>query len=118
MNFIKTLLGKEKKKPTWEIKSPTEPPASRKKPIFDESLPSQVRKGNNPFLDDNMLDTIELEAEAAREANPYNTLSWEQELDNDTRKLKTTQIDKETDKPTDSQYNPYNTSSIRRGWKK
>lgn len=118
MKFFKTLLGKEEETPTWDIKPPAERPASRKKTVFDEPLPSQKTKEKDPFLDDEMLDTMKLEAEAVPEDNPYDTLTWEQGLDNDTRKMKTIQIGEKTDKPVDSQYNPYDTGSMKRGWKK
>ena len=118
MKFIKSLLGKGDETPTWDIKAPSERPASRKETVFDEVLPSGKPKEKDPFLDDEMLDTMKLEADAIPEDNPYETLTWEQELDNDTRKMKTIQIGEKTDKPTDSQYNPYDTGSMKRGWKK
>ena len=118
MKFFKNLLGKQDETPTWDIKPPTERPVSRKETTFDEPLPSTKPKEKDPFLDDEMLDTMQLEADAVPEDNPYQTHSWEQDLDNDTRKLKTIQVGEKSEKPVDSQYNPYDTGSMRRGWKK
>jgi hypothetical protein len=124
MKFIKKLLGKEEEEtpkptPTWDIKPLSDRTSSRKKTIFDEPLPSQqAPKEKNPFLDDKMLDTMTLETGAVPEDNPYETHSWEQDLDNDTRKLRTIQIGEKSEKPADSQYNPYDTGSMKRGWKK
>jgi hypothetical protein len=120
MKFIKTLLGKQDETPTpkWDIKTPSEHPTPRKETVFEEQLPSKQPKEKNPFLDDEALDAFALEADAVPEDNPYQTLTWEQDLDNDTRKMKTIQIGEKSEKPTDSQYNPYDTGSMRRGWKK
>lgn len=125
MKFIKKLLGKKEEAPTptptptWDIKPPSDRTSSRKKTTFDEPLPSQqAPKEKNPFLDDEMLDTMTLETGAVPEDNPYETHSWEQDLDNDTRKLRTIQIGEKSEKPADSQYNPYDTGSMKRGWKK
>jgi hypothetical protein len=118
MKFIKNLLGKQDDTPTWDIKPQAERPASRKETVFDEPLPSTKPKEKDLFLDDEKLDTMQLEADAEPEDNPYQTMSWEEDLENDTRKMKTIQIGDKSDKPVDNKYNPYDTGSMRRGWKK
>ncbi len=118
MKLIKRLLGQPEETPQWDIKPPTERPAARKQSSFEESPKPASEKEKNPFLDDEMLDTIQLEAEAIPDDNPYQTHTWEQDLENDTRKLKTIQIGKATEKKPQSEFNPYDTSSMRRGWKK
>lgn len=118
MKFFKNLLGKPEETPTWDIKPSSERPAPRKETVFNEPLPSTQPKEKDPFLDDERLDSMHLEADAVPEDNPYKTPTWLDDMDNDTRKLKTIQIGEKSEQPADSKYNPYDTGSIRRGWKK
>ena len=119
MKFLKKLMGQEEKAtPQWDIKPPSERPAPRKAMVFDEPLPSeQPPKEKDPFLDDEFLDTMTLEPDAIPEDNPYATTTWETQMENDTRKLKTVQIGEKTEKPAGSEFNPYDTGKMRRGWK-
>ena len=79
---------------------------------------TQNSKGEpNPFLDDKMLDTIQLEAETLHEDNSYQTHSWEMDPENDTRKLRTIPFDQIEEKRTDADSNPYDTGEHRRSWK-
>ncbi len=120
MKFIKNLLGKQEETPKWDIKPSSKRPAPRKETAFDEPLPSLKPKEKNPFLDDEQLDSIQLEADAVPEDNPYQSQShsWQDELDNDTRKLKTIQIQEKSEKPVGRQNNPYDVGSVESGWKK
>ncbi len=118
MKFIKNLLGKQEETPKWDIKPSSQRPAPRKETAFDESLPPLQPKEKDPFLDDERLASIQLEADAVPEDNPYQSHSWQDELDSDTRKLKTIQIQEKSEKPVGSQNNPYDVGSVESGWKK
>jgi hypothetical protein len=125
MKFMKKLMGKsEQEKPKWDIKPPSERPLPKKQaaavrePVPD--LPDDNEKEKNPFLDDEMLDTMELEVDLVAEDcdNPYDTISWTQSFENDSQKLRNVQIGRATEKKSGGQFNPYDTGSSRRGWKK
>jgi len=119
MKFVNKLLGRSDEPPKWDIKPPAERPAARKKvEAFEEPLPSQQPQVKDPFLDDELLDNIQLEDDISPEDNPYQTHTWEQDLENDTRKLKTIQIGEATEQQAESKFNPYDTGAMRRGWKK
>ena len=121
MKFIKKLLGKEDATPpVWDIKPPSERPVVRRRTqVFEQPVaPQSQNKEKDPFLDDDFLDTMTLEADLIPEDNPYQTHTWETGLDNESRKLKTSQIGEKTDKPAGAEFNPYDTGKMRRGWKK
>ena len=121
MKFLKKLMGQEDKTPPqWDIKPPSERAAPRKQAAFDEPLPSeQPPEEEDPFLNEDFLDTMSLEADVVPEDNPYSTLTWDKNRENDdTRKMKTIQIGEKTEKPEGAEFNPYDTGSMRRGWKK
>jgi hypothetical protein len=131
MKFVKKLLGKPKPVPTWDIKPTSERPAPRKRTAEEADEPEVLQvspevdpfddipgEEKNPWLDDEMLDTIQLEADDLKDSECYQTNTWEQVFDTDTRKLKTIPIGKQADKDSTGQFNPYDTGSMRRGWKK
>jgi hypothetical protein len=120
MKFIKKLMGQvDNETPEWDIKPPSERPIARKTTNFDEPLPTKkTPKDDHPFLGDDFTDTMTLEPESIPEDNPYQTYTWEQDPENDTRKLRTIQIGDKTEKPADAKFNPYDTGKMRRGWKK
>lgn len=119
MKFIKKLVGKEDEKtPTWDIKPPSQRPAPRKRVEADAPPVAKQKKEKNPFLDDNALDAMTLEPDAIPEDNPYKTPNWEEDLENDTRKLKAIAIDDIPEDPVDDKFNPYATGTLKRGWKK
>ena len=118
MKLIKALLGKKDETPKWDIKPPSERPAPRKSKVIEEPAPVAEKKERNPFLDDEALDTLALEVDDINDDNPYATHSWQIDPENDTRKLKTIQIGQATEKNPERQFNPYDTGSMRRGWKK
>lgn len=121
MKFFKSLLGKEPEKaPTWDIRPASERPAPKPRAAKAEPLPDQLpaKKESNPFFDDEALNALQLESDAIPDDNPYSTYTWEQDLENDTRKLKTIQIGEKTEKKPGSEFNPYDTGQMRRGWKK
>ena len=124
MSILKSLFGKqdEPTTPTWDIKPRAERPApSPRKQSCSEPPPvPEAKKEPNPFLDDPMLDTMTLEVDDLdlSEDNPYQTNTWEFDPDNDTRRLRTFQIGEDTEKKPGSNYNPYDTGKMRRGWKK
>ena len=123
MGIFKSLFGgKSESEPTWDIKPASErPPAWEEdksaKTKIDTSIPKAPAKEPNPFLDDEMLDTMQLEAETLHEDNPYQTHSWEMDREEDTRKLRTIQTGKLETKDPDDTFNPYDTGEFRRGWK-
>ncbi len=119
MKFLKTLLGQEEKTPTWDIKPPEERPAPRKRLVDEEPPPPAAKKQeSDSIFADHELSSFEIEADAIPDDNPYQTYSWEKDPENDTRKLKTIQISEKSDAPTEDQFNPYDTGTLRRGWKK
>jgi hypothetical protein len=121
MKFLKSLLGKESEKvPTWNIRPASERPAPKPRKVSADALPepAPAKKESNPFFDDEALNALQLEADAIPDDNPYSTYTWEQDLENDTRKLKTIQIGEKTEKKPGSEFNPYDTGQMRRGWKK
>lgn len=124
MSILKSLFGKqdEPTTPTWEIKPrPDRPAPSTRKQSLPEPPPApEAKKEPNPFLDDPMLDTMSLEVDDLdlSEDNPYRSNSWELDPDNDTRRLRTIQIGAATEKKSGSNFNPYDTGKMRRGWKK
>ena len=118
MKFFKKLAGTEEKKPQWDIKPTGEKPAPRKNTAAEEPPPSEVKREKNPFLDDAHLDTMSLQADDLAMEDPYQTNSWEQAFENDTRKMKSIQIDKGGKGADGNDYNPYDTGSLKRGWKK
>ncbi len=124
MSILKSLFGKkdEPTTPTWDIK-PRAERAVKPKPRSNVTEPPPVpeaKKERNPFLDDPMLDTMSLQVDDLDfpEDNPYGTNTWELDPDNETRKLRTIQIGSGTEKKQDSDFNPYDTGKMRRGWKK
>jgi hypothetical protein len=121
MGVFKSIFGKKRKsEPTWNIKPAAERPAawSEPKPLPDQPpLPAATKKERHPFLDDEMLDTMQLEADTLHEDNPYQTHTWEMDPEEDTRKLRTVQIGKADKKDSKSSGNPYDTGSHRRGWR-
>ncbi len=124
MKFLKSLIDKKEDPatPSWNIKPQGQRPAPKPKASQAEfEIPpeaSKPKKEKNPFLDDAALDTMALEAEAIPDDNPYATFTWEQDPENDTRKLRTIQIGEKTEKKAGSEFNPYDTGKMRRGWKK
>ena len=124
MGIFKSLFGgKSESEPTWDIKPASERPAAwtedkSAKRDTDAPAPKAPAEEPNPFLDDKMLDTMQLEAETLHEDNPYETHSWEMDPQNDTRKLRTIQSGKVEKKDEDAVFNPYDTGEHRRGWKK
>jgi hypothetical protein len=143
MKFVRKLLGKPEPKPTWDIKPAEDRPAPRERepevveqvldvsPEVDpwetsaneftttelgrmDELPQEEK---HPWLDDETLDTIQLEASDLPE-DIYNSGGWDQTFENDTRRLKTIQIGSNTDHDATGAFNPYDTGSMRKGWKK
>jgi hypothetical protein len=119
MNFFKKLLGQQEARPDWDIKTPAQQPA-RRKTTADEGPPPVVRqqKEKNPFLDDDALNSMQLEADTVPEDNPYKHANQDDDPENDTRRMKTIQINDSSAVPKGGTYNPYDTGSMRRGWKK
>ena len=137
MKFIKKLMGKdERRAPQWDIKPAAERPEPRKPSAADDSgelrvaaarsagqavprpQPQAPRKEKNPFLDDEMLDTMSLVADDLVEENPYATQSLEQLFESETKRLRTLQIDEKELAKSGGNFNPYDTGSMRRGWKR
>ena len=119
MKFLNKLLGKDEERPTWEITPSADRPARKQATALDEPPPAvTAQDGKNPFLDDDSLGNMQLEADASPEDNPYQTHSWQDDPENDTRKMKAIQIDKKSTGPSGDSYNPYDTGSMTRGWKK
>jgi hypothetical protein len=119
MKLLNKLLGKDTGTPTWDIKPESErpPPKAREQKAAPPPPPAAQNEEPDPFLDDLAVESMELEAEIIPEDNPYDTLSWEDSMENDTRKLKTIQMgDKPIEKP-GSEFNPYDTGKMKRGWK-
>jgi hypothetical protein len=117
MKFLNKLLGKDDDTPKWAIKAPTERPAARKRnaTVAAEVETAPQPKAKDPFLDDPTMNTMSLEADFVPEDNPYVSKSLEDEMEDDTRKLRTIQTSDKFEKPI--AYNPYDTGSMRRGWK-
>jgi len=121
MKFLKTLLGKDTDEiPSWDIRPPSErPPPRGRKPVEETPVSAPAKKKKlNPLFDDDAMNSLQLEAEAIPDDNPYQTSTWEQDLENDTRKLKTIAIGEKTERKPDSQFNPYDTGKMKRSWKK
>jgi hypothetical protein len=133
MKLFKKLMGKhEPETPTWDIKPAGERPTPRTAPKTDNAdavavataptVPrpqaKQPAKEKNPFLDDEMLDTMSLVADDLIEEDPFATQSLEQIFDGDSRRLRNTPISKAAPKKAQEQNNPYDTGSMHRGWKK
>jgi hypothetical protein len=118
MKFIKRLVGKKEETPTWNIKPPSRRPVPRANTASDEPPVIPQKKAKDPFLDDDALDTMKLEPDATPEDNPYKTPNWEEDLENDTRRLKTIQIGDKSDEPAEDKFNPYASGSFKRSWKK
>jgi hypothetical protein len=121
MKFLRALFGKEPEEtPTWKIRPPSErpPPKPRRPAPVAEDPTARKKSEPNPFLDDTALDTMTLESPVIPEDNPYATHTWEQDPENDTRKMRTVQIGEKTEKKPGSEFNPYDTGKMRRGWKK
>ena len=119
MKFINKLLGKDEARPTWEVKPSAERPARKQATALDEPPPAVSSKNEkNPFLDDDSLGSMQLESDASPEANPYQSHNWQDDPENDTRKMKASQVDKDPGVLPNNAYNPYDTGSMKRGWKK
>jgi hypothetical protein len=123
MKFLKSLLGKKEvaTTPTWDIKPQGNLPAPKPKDdqakLETPAKTTKTKKEVNPFLDDPALDTMSFEKEAGPDDNPYATFTWEQDPENDTRKMRTIQIGEKTEKKTSGDFDPYDTGKMRRGWK-
>jgi hypothetical protein len=118
MKFIKRLVGKKEETPTWDIKPPSRRPAPRAKSASDEPPVIPQKKEKDPFLDDDFVNTMTFEADAIPLDNPYETPNWEDDLENDTRKLKTIQIGEKPEESPEDKCNPYASGSFKRSWKK
>ena len=119
MNFFKKLLGQEETRTDWDITPAEQRPARRDSTAVNEAPPAvRQPKGDHPFLDDAALDSMNLEADKAPADNPYHHFNRDDELENDTRKMKTIQISDSSDALPGDAYNPYDTGSMRRSWKK
>lgn len=132
MKFLKKLMGKdERPTPKWDIKPASERPEARKPGKFDDSgelrvaaarsasqaVPRpQPQEEKNPFLDDEMLDTMSLVADDL-EPDHTATQTLEQLFESETKRLRTLNMDKDPAQDTRSNFNPYDTGSMRRGWK-
>jgi len=126
MKFLKSLFGQEPEPaatPTWDIKpqdAGVAPPRRKQADTGPEKYPTAKPEPEaNPFLDDPMLDTMSLEVDDLEmpDENPYRTSTWEMDPDNDTRRMRTIQVgDKEEKKP-GTDFNPYDTGKMRKGWK-
>lgn len=112
MGIFKILFRKQS---GWNVTPESERPDAWSKP--EAPAPRTQEDGPNPFLDDEMLDTIQLEADTQHEDNPYQTHSWEMDPENDTRKLRTIQFNQIEEKVAEEVFNPYDTGEHRRGWK-
>lgn len=117
MKLLKSLFGNRADKPGLNFLPPAERPAPRSRPPEEDTLPMPARPEPNPFLDDPELN-IELAEETLDQLDPYQSHSWKLRPDSDTRKLKALAIGKQTDKSSDGKFNPYDTGTSRRGWKK
>jgi hypothetical protein len=121
MKFLDKLMGKVPEEiPTWDIKPASERPVPKprqSKAAVDAPV-VKPKKEPNPFLDDAALDTMTLEVPSGPEDNPYATHTWEQDPENDTRKMRAIQIGDKTEKKPGGEFNPYDTGKMRRGWKK
>lgn len=120
MGIFKSLFGgKPKNEPGWNIKPASERPAAwtKDKAEVEQPVPVAEKDDPHPFLDDKMLDTMQLEAETLHEDNPYQTHTWEKSPEEDTRKMRTIQIGKAEKKDKDAVFNPYDTGQLKRGWK-
>ena len=122
MKILKNLFGKEETQhpPKWDIKPPAERREPRKSQVLQEEFPQPKKAEPDPFLDDPMLDTMSLEADEieALDDNPYQTNTWDFDPDNDTRRLRHSQIGEQANKKSGSEFNPYDTGKMRRGWKR
>lgn len=123
MSILKSLFGKkEVTTPTWDIKPREERDVAPKprQSFVEPPPPPEAKKEPNPFLDDPMLDTMTLEVDDLdlSEDNPYRTNTWEFDPDNETRKLRTIPVGSAAEKKPGSEFNPYDTGKMRRGWKK
>jgi hypothetical protein len=120
MKFLKSILSmKPAEPPVWDIKPQSDQPVA-KKPAAPAKLPSGKASGldeDSPFMDE-ALDTIQLEVDDFTDDDPYQTHTWEMDRENDTRTLKTIPVGTKTEKGADEKFNPYDTGSNRRGWKK
>lgn len=117
MKFLKNLFGQSSPpETTWNIKPPGERPAPRaRSAVEDEPKLKQKKPESNPFLDNDDLAILE---ETISHDDPYQSHTWQMDPDSDTRRMKAIQIGKNTDKPSDAKFNPYDTGTSRRGWKK
>jgi hypothetical protein len=116
MGIFKILFRKQSEdKQGWNVTPESERPDAWSKP--KAPAPCTQEDEPNPFLDDEMLDTIQLKADTQHEDNPYQTHSWEMDPENDTRKLRTIQFNQIEEKVAEEVFNPYDTSEHRRGWK-
>jgi hypothetical protein len=115
MKFIKNLLGIDDNTPKLAVRAPAARKRKATATATTEDGPAPQPKAKDPFLDDAKMNDMSLEADVVPEGNPYLSKSWEDKLEDDTRKLRTIQTTDKTDKPVD--YNPYDTGSMRRGWK-
>ena len=116
MNFFKKLLGLKETRTDWDITPPEQRPESTA--AFKAPLAVRPPKGDHPFLDDNALDSMNLETDMAPADNPYHHFNRDDDPENDTRKMKTIQISDSSDALPGDAYNPYDTGSMRRSWKK
>jgi hypothetical protein len=120
MSIFKTLFGRKPATESgWAVKPAAERPAAwdQEDQVALQDALKSTQHEPNPFLDDKMLDTIQLEADTTHEDNPYQTHSWEMDPENDTRKLRTIPIGKIEQESADTDGNPYATGEHRRGWK-
>ena len=121
MKFLDKLLGRAPEEtPTWDIKPAAERPVPKphKPKVTMDGPTAKPNREPNPFLDDAALDTMTLEAPTIPEDNPYATHTWEQDPENDTRKMRSIQVGGKTEKKAGSDFNPYDTGKMKRGWKK
>ena len=135
MKFIKKLMGNEERPtPKWDIKPAAERPEPRKPGKFDDSgelrvaaarsagetvprpQPQAQTEEKNPFLDDEMLDTMSLVADDIVEDHSA-TQNLEQLFESETKRLRTLQFDQDPTEDKGNNFNPYDTGSMRRGWK-
>ena len=122
MSFIKSLFKrKPETEPTWDVTPASERPAAWSEPKPQAELPPAAdyqKEERNPFLDDEALDTIQLEAEDVPVNDPYSTNAFETDFESDTRKLRTIAFSTAEKKSESDEFNPYDTGKQpRRGWK-
>ncbi|MGI9291106.1 MAG: hypothetical protein ACR2QG_07500 [Gammaproteobacteria bacterium] len=121
MKFFKKLAGIKEEKPQWDIKPTGQKPSPQKKAPEPVSSAPKIKE-DNPFMDDEFVQTMTFESDsfdAYTEENPYENRQWIENPETEDRRMKTNQIGKDHDADSaGNSFNPYDSGTIRKGWKK